>query len=419
MDFAVFTLLFMVVAGGILLSCLMLALFRRERAMFVFVGAFASSMLSAFLLSLQANGSLFASLVLGNFFFLLGNFLLYYGSRVFFGDGMDWPKRFWAYLAVAMAAVVWFSLVQYNIFLCMIAIVLTCTVLFADFFLYMRHFFPTMLPAIRAAFTAAILVTEASYVGRVAIVLTTLRVTGRTMDSASLNIYILAAYTITSVFWLTTLILLDDSRLLEELRKQNLLLEPMAHIDKLTGLFNRNKLYELLSEYISLTSRLEKPICFILIDIDLFKRVNDTYGHAVGDETLKHLAEIIRRNVRTIDRVFRWGGEEFLVLAVGTPAAGGMILAENLRAKVEQEPFARVGHITASFGVAEQRPHERFEDWFLRTDYALYQAKSAGRNCVRRWDGDLPPGTMMPGNLEAPASEGFAPVADHPSQVKG
>lgn len=418
MSYAIFTLLYTVVSVAIFLSCLMLALFRRKRPMIAYTWSFAFVTASALLLSQQSNGNHFFTIALGNAFIIMSSLMLYFGTRLFYESEARWPKRFWVYLLGSIAVFAWFTLVQYNLIARSISLGVFSTVLFLDFFFYLGPYFRVMLAPVRAAFISALLVTEASFVGRIVLAVTTLNATDLGVDAEELNIFILVTYTVASIFWLTMLILLDDSKLLEELQKQNLLLEPLAHTDKLTGLFNRNKLYEMLSDYVDITNRLEKPLTFILIDIDRFKNVNDTFGHAVGDTTLIHLADIIRRGIRTTDRAFRWGGEEFLILAVGTSADGGVVLAENLRRKVAAEPFETVLHITASFGVAEQLPHERFEDWFRRTDYALYQAKNAGRNRVMKADPViLPLDAIMPGNLELSSVEGFATSADHPARA--
>jgi len=163
-------------------------------------------------------------------------------------------------------------------------------------------------------------------------------------------------------------------------------LKSMAERDPLTGLYNRNKLEQRLPNILAIAERLKTPISFIILDIDHFKKVNDRYGHAVGDRILIHLANVLRRNVRESDMVFRWGGEEFLVLAIGAPMTGATVLAEHLRTMIESENFDTVGHITASFGIAETSYMGPKDNWFERVDAALYKAKETGRNRVVCWD---------------------------------
>src|ERR1019366_8731192 len=111
-------------------------------------------------------------------------------------------------------------------------------------------------------------------------------------------------------------------------------------------------------------------------------RDHDTYGHQAGDCVLRELVQVIGTTIRSIDAVFRWGGEEFVVLASLTGYRDSATLAEKLRAKVEQHRFASVGPVTISLGVAEHIAGETAEIWFHRVDEALYRAKDDGRNRV-------------------------------------
>jgi len=124
-------------------------------------------------------------------------------------------------------------------------------------------------------------------------------------------------------------------------------------------------------------------LSLLLIDIDHFKKVNDTLGHKAGDTVLKELASTIRAGIRIIDGLYRWGGEEFAVLVTSTSYHKAGILAEKLRQRVEQPGAAGVCPITVSIGVAEHRCGESASDWFERVDAALYRAKLEGRNRVQ------------------------------------
>jgi diguanylate cyclase (GGDEF)-like protein len=118
----------------------------------------------------------------------------------------------------------------------------------------------------------------------------------------------------------------------------------------------------------------------ILIDIDHFKRVNDTYGHDIGDKVLVKLVEIVQENIRKIDIFARWGGEEFLVLCPSTDVKNVQNLAEKLRAAVEVSSFSEVEKITISLGLSCYNPEESFSELFKRADQGLYYAKEHGRN---------------------------------------
>ncbi|EXJ13318.1 GGDEF domain-containing response regulator [Imhoffiella purpurea] len=167
-----------------------------------------------------------------------------------------------------------------------------------------------------------------------------------------------------------------------ELAEKNRELERLSATDCLTGLCNRLKLNEELERELSLAKRYGTPFSILLMDIDRFKRVNDTYGHQAGDRVLVELAGILRRSVRDTDRVGRWGGEEFLTICAETPLAGASRLAENQRAAIAAHDFPIVGGCTASFGVSEYREGDSIESLISRADAALYRAKEAGRNRV-------------------------------------
>ena len=119
-----------------------------------------------------------------------------------------------------------------------------------------------------------------------------------------------------------------------------------------------------------------------MIDIDHFKSVNDTYGHDVGDDVLKTLANIVQENIRKIDIFARWGGEEFLILSPGTDLEDVQILAEKLRLAVEHATFPKVNHITISLGISTFGKGDTFTEIFKRADQGLYYAKEHGRNQV-------------------------------------
>ena len=159
-------------------------------------------------------------------------------------------------------------------------------------------------------------------------------------------------------------------------------LESLSATDRLTGAWNRVQLERMVDTEISRAKRSGQPVTLILLDIDHFKPVNDVYGHLTGDAVLREFVGRIREHMRDIDSLFRWGGDEFVVLAPSIGYQGGAVLAERLRTTIAPAPFANVGPLTASLGVTEHLEGESVDSWFLRTDQALYAAKSAGRNRV-------------------------------------
>ncbi|MCD6497862.1 MAG: diguanylate cyclase [Deltaproteobacteria bacterium] len=169
-------------------------------------------------------------------------------------------------------------------------------------------------------------------------------------------------------------------------------LEEMATTDGLTGLMNHRTFQDRMSEMLARAKRSGMPLSFVLTDIDHFKKVNDTYGHPIGDVVLKGVSQVLATSVRTIDVVARYGGEEFTLVLEGTDGQGAVQLAERIREEVaklefdsEQGPF----HCTMSFGVASYPDHGTRKEQIIELgDQALYRAKETGRNRVKFY-GDM------------------------------
>jgi len=124
-------------------------------------------------------------------------------------------------------------------------------------------------------------------------------------------------------------------------------------------------------------------LSMLILDIDLFKKVNDDCGHNAGDQVLVKMAAVLESNLRASDSLTRWGGEEFVVLCPDTTLYTVTVLAERLRQSIAKTIFPEVGQVTISLGVAECMKGETWEDWFKRADSALYRAKASGRNQVQ------------------------------------
>jgi diguanylate cyclase (GGDEF)-like protein len=159
-------------------------------------------------------------------------------------------------------------------------------------------------------------------------------------------------------------------------------LERLSNTDKLTGLYNRLRLDELLSEQLALSQRSGTAFTLVLCDIDHFKKINDDHGHLVGDEVLVELAKLLQTHTRATDYVGRWGGEEFLIICPATTAEGAQKLIESLRAAVAQLNFNHDLTLTMSFGIAAARPQGSIVTILKTADNALYEAKRRGRNRV-------------------------------------
>lgn len=171
----------------------------------------------------------------------------------------------------------------------------------------------------------------------------------------------------------------------ELLRKQVEYLRALVHTDELTGLSNLRHFNRTLSLELERTRRTSQPTCLILMDLDNFKEINDSYGHEIGNSALCHFAGLIRREIRRLDTPCRCGGDEFAVILPGTGLEQGIALAERLQASIRCSPFelGKIRHrISASMGVGayEAEDGELAEsDFVCNVDSLLYQSKRTGR----------------------------------------
>lgn len=171
-----------------------------------------------------------------------------------------------------------------------------------------------------------------------------------------------------------------------QLEKKNTQLDHMLTIDPLTLAGNRTALEEALRRVKSQFDRHEIPVSLIMIDLDHFKKINDTHGHREGDIVLNRIAALIKKRLRPTDSLYRFGGEEFIVITENTHLNQAAYLAEDIRRQVEnsreQPETANEQKLTVSLGLAQLRVAEAADDWLGRADKAMYKAKSMGRNWV-------------------------------------
>lgn len=156
-----------------------------------------------------------------------------------------------------------------------------------------------------------------------------------------------------------------------------------AVTDALTGLYNRRYFEEYISKEVTRSLRQKQPFSVIGLDLDFLKKINDEYGHAYGDLAIKTVADVLKKNARSIDVAARMGGEEFNILLSGIDSTGAMAAAERIRKAIEERELDTIGHITASIGAATFLEHSDSLDELLElTDQAMYQSKRNGRNQV-------------------------------------
>lgn len=197
------------------------------------------------------------------------------------------------------------------------------------------------------------------------------------LDEPSVAVRFIASFLMINVF------LYSFSRQLESKNKE---LDLMLTLDPLTLSGNRTALEESLRRVKSQFDRHSIPVSLIMIDIDHFKDINDAYGHREGDEVLKSIAQLIQNRLRPTDHLYRYGGEEFIVITENTVMDRAAFLAEDIRKRVEvhlYEPKSRERHeLTISSGLAQLRENESADEWLTRADKAMYKAKAMGRNWI-------------------------------------
>lgn len=188
-----------------------------------------------------------------------------------------------------------------------------------------------------------------------------------------------------TIIWLFSLNLylqqINTFSLQHDLVIKNQELEHLVKTDSMTNLFNHKAILELLSEEMQRSERNEQALSIILLDIDDFKRINDQFGHQVGDEVLISLSKIIKHSLRSIDRVGRYGGEEFLILLPNTNLNAGRLYALRLQSLIRNYKLPNDGHLTLSGGLAEYTG-ESIDELIKQADQLLYQAKKSGKDQI-------------------------------------
>ncbi|MCF6188792.1 MAG: sensor domain-containing diguanylate cyclase, partial [Desulfobulbaceae bacterium] len=159
-------------------------------------------------------------------------------------------------------------------------------------------------------------------------------------------------------------------------------LQRLSTTDPLTGAYNRRMFMDMLSREMTRSGRYGEPFSLLMFDLDHFKRVNDTYGHDVGDRVLVEIVELSMELIRQSDILARWGGEEFMVLLPQTNPDMALALGERLRQRISEYRFTDAGRLTVSIGVAHQQQLDTIDSLLKRVDTAMYRAKETGRNRV-------------------------------------
>jgi diguanylate cyclase (GGDEF)-like protein/PAS domain S-box-containing protein len=169
----------------------------------------------------------------------------------------------------------------------------------------------------------------------------------------------------------------------KKLQEQIQEVEYNASHDRLTGLYNRRKFESIFEKEMHRAKRYLYPLSVVLFDIDDFKKINDTYGHKIGDEILIGISILVQKIIRQSDTIARWGGEEFIIIFPESDLESTKVKAETIRSAIDREIFPKNLHVTCSFGVTTYLKEDTSDSLFIRCDNALYQAKNLGKNNVQ------------------------------------
>ncbi len=178
----------------------------------------------------------------------------------------------------------------------------------------------------------------------------------------------------------------DLKQTTKQLKEMLTRVETLASVDPLTGLFNRRRFEAVIEKEFKRSARYNVPLSCLMLDIDHFKKVNDTFGHAAGDGVLCDTVKVIQSSIRDVDTVARWGGEEFVIMSPNTPKQSALVVAERIRSSMAQQSFKSAADkkITISIGIADiPDPAISTQEQLINAaDLALYDAKKRGRNRI-------------------------------------
>lgn len=170
---------------------------------------------------------------------------------------------------------------------------------------------------------------------------------------------------------------------IKELKTANVRLEEMATFDMLTGAYNRRRFEQYIKSSVDIKLKYKSDFSIIMFDIDYFKQINDICGHNNGDKILKDISAIVKNTLRDTDKLFRWGGDEFIILLPGTSLKDAYKVAEKVRSSIESNDFGtQYNRVTVSLGVGEYKKGDSIDQYVSSVDKALLMAKSNGRNRV-------------------------------------
>jgi diguanylate cyclase (GGDEF)-like protein/hemerythrin-like metal-binding protein len=357
---------------------------RKERYLFYYSLTFITLAITNTLLLFQKSLPLWISFIVMNMLILIGHVFIVAGIRLLYKQSAI-TRRFYAYFLIFFFLMIFYTYIDYNINARIIVVSLGITFFLLDLIWFVYRYKENVVPVVNNSILLIVIFSVINWISRVFFGLLINPNNGFIIDQGLItSIYYLIALISISV-WFALYVLLETSQSVYRLKIINKELSDLALIDRLTKLANRHYFEHDLEFLIAISKRNKSKISILIIDLDRFKLVNDTFGHLVGDDVLKQTAQILENSVRASDRVFRWGGEEFIVVTPDTDNKQATIVAEKICQSFRDAKFDVVGNITVSIGLASYDENENVDGWIKRADLALYQAKQSGRDKWVAW----------------------------------
>lgn len=363
------------------------AICRKEKSLRILAVSF-TSLSACFILLIVNAKNPFIGITLPDLTLIAANTLLVYAFRLLDNHPRAWARRLWIVPGISFCAllVFTFAIPSREIRIAIVSAVIVYAL--TECLILLIRGFKDITPLIKRSLIAFFFLFILCNACRIALFALSFFPDANLTGMQPLTTVTLSLSIVFTIICAGSFFIIDSSRLIDGLNRNNDLLEKIAMKDELTGVLNRYSLDQTVKNEIERQDRYHEPLSLIMFDLDHFKRVNDLWGHDMGDRVLAETVLRIGKSIRDTDFIFRWGGEEFFILLPHTDKTGAATMAEKLRETLSATPIPPVGTVTASFGVAERIEGERHEFWFKRVDKAMYRAKEMGRNRVEVWAAD-------------------------------
>ncbi len=364
---------------------------RREEYLLYYLFTFLTLAITYIMLFFQKSFPDWVNFILTNTLVMMSQLFVIAGIRVLY-KLKPFVKRFWISIFFVLVCLFYFTYINFNLNYRIIVLSIAMAANLIDLLFVINKNKGSSTKNIHNLISIIASISTVIWMSRVFFALSNSGYNKYIVDQGlTTAIYYIIALINVSI-WFSLFIWLETTQSVAKLQQKNEELSELALVDNLTNLPNRHYFEHDIEFLIATTNRNNSKMSMLMIDLDRFKLVNDTFGHLVGDNVLKQTAQILKNSVRATDRVYRWGGEEFIIITPETSNSQATHVAEKICHNFRNAKFEEIGNITVSIGVASFDKDETKEDWIKRADLALYQAKQTGRDKWIAWldDEQLP-----------------------------